>query len=128
MKFENVIICDQVRREESGKHLLIGVYPHNILFPSFPGTIVLSVWIQMLNEKGGNIPVEIRVKDSNDKILTSGGATIQAISHGGLVTLTIPSIPIDISNETVLSFQIREPKKHWKTLKKMPVALSPKLN
>lgn len=125
MKIENVIICDQVRKEESGKHLLIGVYPENILFSSFPGKIVLTPWVQISDEGNRKIAIEFRVTNSEGEILITAGGELDATNHSGLLTLTLPTVMFNISNQTILSFQMRESKKRWKTLKQMPAQLRP---
>lgn len=118
-----MVICDHVRKEEGGKQILIGIYPHNILFPSFPGRVTLNVWLQIRDEEGRRIPVEFRIKNSNDDILMSGEGEIDGRNQKGILTVAIPLAPLVISEATILSFQIREPKKHWQMLKQMPVDL-----
>ena len=125
MKIENVIICDQVRKEDSGKHLLIGVYLENILFASFPSKVRLTPWVQLSDEGNRIISIEFRVIDSDNKILYSGKGTFDARNASGLLTITLPTFMLEISGKTTLSFQMREPKKRWKTLKQMPVDLRP---
>lgn len=125
MKFENVIICDQIRKEDSGKHLLIGVYPNNIQFPSFPAKIDLSVWVQFRDSGYRRIPMNFRVINSNNDTLMSATGEIDASNQEGLLTIVIPQFLLIILDQTILSFQIREPKKRWRTLKQMPVELKP---
>lgn len=40
------IVCDDIRREDNGKFILIGVYPELIMLHMFPAQIVLSMWLQ----------------------------------------------------------------------------------
>ena len=125
MKIENVVICDYVRKEESAKHLLIGVYPHNILFSSFPSKVLLTPWVQISDDGNRIIAIEFRVIDSDRKVLMSAEGEFDATNASGLLTLILPRIVLEISGETTLSFQMREPKKRWKTLKQMAAGLRP---
>lgn len=125
MKIENVIICDQVRKEEGGKHLIIGVYPHNILFASFPARALLTPWVQISDDGNRIIFIEFRVLNSDGEILFSADGQVDATNQSGLLTITLPTIMLEIPDQTILSFQMREPKKRWKTLKQMPAQLRP---
>lgn len=40
------IVCDDIRREDSGKFILIGVYPELIMLNMLPAQIILSIWMQ----------------------------------------------------------------------------------
>ena len=41
-KVNNIVICDDVRREDNGKHILVGVYGADIVPGALPGGIVLE--------------------------------------------------------------------------------------
>lgn len=48
-----VIVCDDVRREQTGKDILIGVYSGSIVITTFPFQLPLALWIEFLpNETG----------------------------------------------------------------------------
>lgn len=42
---KQVVVCDDIRREDSGKFILIGVYPEGIALPKIPETLFLSLWL-----------------------------------------------------------------------------------
>lgn len=43
---ETAILCDQVRREDNGKLILIGVYGGGVLLDSYPATLPLSAYVE----------------------------------------------------------------------------------
>ena len=43
---ESVLLCDDIRREDNGKAILIGVYSGDIVVPQFPAVLRLSLWLQ----------------------------------------------------------------------------------
>ena len=49
-----LVFCDDIRREDSGKHILVGVYGSNIILNSFPSTFFMSVWFKMLRPPKGD--------------------------------------------------------------------------
>jgi hypothetical protein len=57
-----VVVCDDARRELAGKDILIGVYGGGILVPSFPVSITLCVWMELIPEQSGQLQVEISIK------------------------------------------------------------------
>ncbi len=57
----SVVICDDVRREQNGKDLLIGVYSGDILVPAFPFVLPLSMWMEYAPPKPGPNDIFIRL-------------------------------------------------------------------
>ena len=41
----SAIFCDDIRREDNGKELLIGVYSGSLQVPILPAPVMLSVWV-----------------------------------------------------------------------------------
>ena len=122
MKVQNIILCDEVRKEDNGKNFIIGVYPHNILIEDFPATIVLTLWIQFHAEENGPLSVEFRAIDKNKNTLTRGEGTLDIKDCKIISTITVPHMPINLTEKTeILVFQMRQKTKRWKTIKEMPV-------
>jgi hypothetical protein len=57
----SVIVCDSVRREVSGKEILIGVYSGDIVVPSFPVVIDLAFWFELDIKEVGEQFANIRI-------------------------------------------------------------------
>ena len=124
MRIHNAIICDQVRKEDTGKHLLLGVYPVDVLVRDFPATIALVLWMQLYVDRNGEYEVEFRTQNDK-KSISRTKATMNVKNHLHPVTIALPSAPIEIDGECTLSFQIREKNKRWKTVKEVPVKKRP---
>lgn len=127
MKVENAIICDDVRKEDNGKHLIIGVYPNNMLVPKFPATLAPSLWIQLYLDEENETAIEFRIVQDDGKVLGCGSGVLPVSLAQPATTILPPSL-IEIQKKCVLSFQIREKGKRWKTLKKVPVEKQPTKN
>ena len=69
MKIANPIICDFVRKEDSGKHILIGVYPKDVRVGKFPAKLLFCVWFQTPVSDPGHFSVQVRVITSEKEIL-----------------------------------------------------------
>lgn len=63
MIVEAVILCDQVRREDNGKLLLIGVYSDVITVPRLPLPIQLTLAVEIRVVQAGTFTFSIDVTD-----------------------------------------------------------------
>lgn len=59
---DSVVICDDVRREMSGKDILIGVYGSEIVARALPGIIYLTLWVEFRPRKNGPIDLTIKLE------------------------------------------------------------------
>ena len=121
MRIESAIVCDDARKEEGGKHFLIGIYPHNILVSDFPVSVQLRLWVQFISDKKGLLELGVRVISENKDLIFSGLATVRILDHKIPATVAFPPMPIGLEKKDVISFQIREHKKRWKTAKSLIV-------
>ena len=55
MQTENFIVCDDVRQENTGKYILIGVYLDDIILSQLPARPVLRIWGQLFFDGFGVI-------------------------------------------------------------------------
>ena len=60
-KIETVLVCDDVRRELSGKDILIGVYSGGIGIPTLPAPINVAFWITLRAHEPGTFALSLRV-------------------------------------------------------------------
>lgn len=60
-KIEIVLVCDDVRRELSGKDILIGVYSGSIAFPILPAKMNVAFWITLRAPAPGTFTLSLRV-------------------------------------------------------------------
>ena len=60
-KILQVIVCDDVRREVTGKDIIIGVYGREILTPNFPLSVPLTLWVRYMRTATGSFSADFRV-------------------------------------------------------------------
>lgn len=101
-KFKHVIFCDDIRTEQNGKKLLIGVYTGRLVPSSFPFGSKLSILIVVEpSAEGSSLVVEVRLQ-SGAKI-AEANADIPPAPDGkaepGYLEL---SVPLMVSAEDVL--------------------------
>lgn len=121
MKIESVILCDDIRVEDTRKHLLIGVYLNDVVVSQFDAALIFRLWVQFYPDKEGDLSLEVRMKGTAiDKSPLFRGI-INIDKKDELATLRLPQMPIIVTREGELEFQIREKGKRWKTAKSISV-------
>jgi hypothetical protein len=129
MRIHNVTVCDQVRVENNGKFLLIGVYTNTILLAQFPSHFGLNIWLLVEPDAVGTRPFSFRAK------MQKSGAQIFEIDGGIEVTTVDEWIPMAFGAETLLNEPddiVIEgrfgPDEEWTTLRTMHVRPLPMLD
>ena len=71
------VMCDEIRREDSGKFFLIGVYSDAMLSISFPFTIPgLTFFMKLESDRTGawSVRMQLQHLDSGEKLVEALGA------------------------------------------------------
>lgn len=112
-----VIFCDDVRREENGKEILIGVYSGAAIFTDFPARISAYLWMQFKTKGTGEVVREVRGLNSDGAQMFSGefGASVGPHEEG---TMSVPigKLALQINGPGTIEFQIREKDGEWTTV------------
>jgi len=128
------IICDDIRKEDNGKHILIGVYTGNINLAGPKPTddmrvaanLHLHFWIACkVEEKIGIAPFEIKIDEPTKKgaIIINGQVTIDnPPKPNEIIPIVVGPIPLRIweSGNLVVSLKLHG-EKEFTALCTMPV-------
>jgi hypothetical protein len=90
-----VLFCDDIRREDNGKALLIGVYHGDMIVSNLPANLRLSFWLQGRAKASGESSVQFRLQ------LVHEGEE----STDDLATLDASASGLQADTPTVLVFQ-----------------------
>jgi len=120
MKVHNAITCEDIRTEDNGKFILIGVFQENIVVPTIPFTLGLAWWLQFYCNREGTISFEFEARRNSHAVAT---ATFDGnvLDHTKPVTTAIPRVPIKIESEGIISLHIREKGTRWKKITEVVV-------
>lgn len=114
------IVCDQVRREDNGKLLLVGVYGHNISVPSLPTNIMLTLVLGIVAQKRvTDHPVEVQTEFNGRQI--HGGRGTVSVTESGTDLLVVPNILVPAATEGELTFKAKLGNDRWKVISTMPL-------
>lgn len=115
-----IVFCDDIRREDNGKELLIGVYGSGLTLRQMPAQIAISQWIRFerTDKDGGTIPLEFRAIDLSENKMV-GYVTVQltlgksgpGISRFGSIAL--PALPMLITHPMVITLQMKQYDEPW---------------
>ena len=114
------LLCDQVRREDNGKLLLIGVFGHDIRVASLPARLALTLVIG-ISSKSSVDDHSIEVKTSfNGRQVHTGSGRI-TISESGAELIVVPNIVIQLEQPGELEFKVKLGEGRWNTAATIPV-------
>jgi hypothetical protein len=126
IEITSVIVCDDIRREDNGKLLLLGVYVGDILLPSFPSSIALSFYATGSVKSTQACELEFKIQHglSNGK---NPGASAKVTAEGGVVgdtgVIALPRVPFNFDEPTELVFSILEGKDEWRIVERKRIKL-----
>jgi len=124
---KSVIVCDDVRREDNGKILIVGAYIGEILLSALPATIGLAFVCTAVTDGPGPMDIEVRVEHSRATQPLTGFASavigIPASHAGGEAWVVLPAAPFAFDQETELVIRAREAGT-WREIGRKRVALS----
>ena len=122
LEFLYVLVCDDIRREDNGKEIIIGVYSSGILVRSFPADLSLAFSIQFRADKTGDVRLEARVLGPRGTPLIGMqlGVSIQQPSLGSLV---VPAIPVQIKETGNILVQMKQDVEDWETVTTIGVTI-----
>lgn len=121
----SVIICDDARREDNGKDILIGVYSGDIIVPSFPAALGLSFWFEYSFDRPGVQDIKFRVVTDRGTELFGVGFKVQVEGQNQSGSFSVGPVAIPMTDPGVLSVQMQQGEDDWSTLKSKIVRKGP---
>lgn len=114
-KVHSLLICDDVRKEETGKEILIGVYSGKIITRSpLPVTMAkLCFWIGFMANFTGDRDIHMQIISPSDKKIMEANGNVNVIQEGKS-SLSVPFSPVQLPEEGVYSVRFgmgRPPRK-----------------
>jgi hypothetical protein len=116
------IFCDDVRREDNGKELLIGVYSGSLQLPILPAPVMLSVWVPFERSGIGKVPIEFRLLGPDDRIVGYGTIELNFTESDYTVgSLPLRGLAAMLVRPGEITFQLRQHDESWATVRKLSV-------
>lgn len=107
-QLEYAILCDDVRREDNGKFLIIGVYVEDIRVPVFPYNLALWLWTRMKFARSDDYVVEFRaVGDGDRQLLQIQKVTVKVLNHSKPMIISLARMMLQLQAPGTAIFQWR---------------------
>lgn len=117
----NVLVCDDVRREESKKEIIIGVYGTSLVPISFPALLRLVFWVQLSSDSVGKFPCNFRLINSAGTEFFNVQGEMDVVVAGELSSLAVGGT-YSANSEDLLFFQARaDASAEWTTLRQLKI-------
>ena len=114
-----IVVCDDIRREASGKDILIGTYAGNIVVAQYPFKIRLAFWVEYQADRAGEHVIKLRVTYSGK---APGEVTINAqIPESGTVTLPLTGLEVNGDAAGELTIDHLSDEQDWQRVKTITV-------
>jgi hypothetical protein len=114
-----IVICDDIRQETNGKHILIGVYGGNILVPEANFSLQLCMWIEFIATSCGTETMHIRVSYAKNVIVVMKAEL--EINEIGPMAVATPGVPVQGASEGDVVIEISSDGQNWKEIKRKSV-------
>ena len=117
------LVCDDIRREDSGKLIFIGVYARDVRVSKTPATLVLSLAVNVQASKALTTDIEIRwLVDGAQRSQIKGQLVVE---EPGPAMLTVTGLIVTgIEDDATLEFEWRAPDQDWAKLYEIPILAS----
>jgi hypothetical protein len=126
IQVHSLILCDDVRREESGKDILIGVYSGDILVPQFPAALSLSLWAEYTVRGTGPLLVAFRMTTDRGTELLRVEVTISIGNGGaGAGSIAFRGIGVPLTDPCNLLIAMRQQDSDWVQVRTKAVGAKP---
>lgn len=124
-KCHSVILCDDVRIEDSGKHLLIGVYTNGISVASFPANLLLSIWLNVSFDEIGEFGFQLEIKSKTAQHGMDAGVSIGAPNRP--FAIYTPRLAVQLSEPEEIQILMGLTGEEKKLLASYPVLYDPSI-
>lgn len=125
----HAVFCDDIRREMTGKDILIGVYSGHLLVQRFPAPVVLAIWMpfERVGDAEGKIPIEFRMLGAadNNRAIGYGSIEIMVSNMSDVGALSLPALAVMLDRPGRLVFQLKQHDEPWQTVASLKVDVRP---
>lgn len=104
-----ILFCDDIRQEITGKHMLIGVYDDQLNMNAGPGILPLAVYLQILGIPEGDHTLHIvahkHIGNQRTEIAVVD-IDVNIAKGNRLVALALPQLPVHVDSDCLVSVNI----------------------
>jgi len=118
---QSALICEDIRFEINGKHILVGVYSSDIGVSQFPTRMSLCSWVQFYSKIAGDVQIGIRVITPKEIDVFNMTGTARFQQEETVATILIPNFDFEIQQEGDFLIQLKENDNEWRNILSLPI-------
>lgn len=118
----SALFCDDVRQEANGKHILVGVYPGDLI-SSGPGlSFPMSIWARLQGVQKGKHHFRLHIKTDDKSTDLSIEGEIDSISDEVPAIFAATGFPVIVNEPSVLRALISLDNEHYTEIASLKVS------
>ena len=106
-KIEYAIVCDDVRREDNGKFIIIGAYGSDIRVSSYPANLRLSILIAVRSKTKHQALLSIRIMRDGKRMFEPKEGLEISVPTEDITLISLGGLPVFAEKDGTLDFQVR---------------------
>ncbi len=106
-KVEYAIVCDDVRREDNGKLIIIGLYGSDITLSSYPANLRLSILVAVRSKTEHQTLVKMRIMRDGERMSELKEKIELSVPAEDITVFSLSGITVSAEKDAILDFQIR---------------------
>lgn len=126
IEIDYVLWCDDVRREDTGKFFLIGLYTREVGAPKFPIPLGMSVFIRGRAVGVGPVPFSFQVVLMPGDLVVGSLSGVAAVSRenskANEFDITL-GVELQLQREGHLELQLKQHNGEWRSVGSVPISL-----
>lgn len=121
----SVVICDQVRKENNRKDILIGAYGRDIVVSEFAAFLTLTIWIEHVFYGTGDLPLYFKLTTDRGTELFNAQFTATLRHERSPGSISLGEFGVPLTDPCQVIFQFKEHDGDWIHLKSKTVLSRP---
>lgn len=119
-----VTFCDDIRIENTGKLLLVGVYPDNLVPGALPQLLTLSVWVRLKGVPPGDHNLHFTF-GANDEKSIEGDVALKVEQGKETAQLYLVGLPVELKKHGNIFFALTGLPNGEEVHERLPIVLTP---
>lgn len=104
--YKYTLLCDEVRQENNGKFMILGVYTPDIIVPAVPFALPsLSFFNVLESDEAGTFEFTLRLSVGGNQLVTAGGQVGMAAAGVVALPLRFGPVHLQVDGEYVFVFE-----------------------
>ena len=118
-KVEFALICDDVRREDSGKLMVIGLYAANMSFKTFPANTKFAILLGINSPTTDTFTFVVKLAKDGSTVLEGSGDV--SFERPGLGLLPVGKINVQFMEPTEIEVKVKLGNGRFQSVRKLAI-------